>query len=485
MRESLETILEIHSFWLTNRQEEELREDLKNGKSLDGEIYEKVYLWLLSLELTEMKEAASDVFKRCNGFSLEELRDANQRAEILIVELDLKYFVARCNNFEDSLVKLATIVDEKWKRNDIVRKYCNLTNTNTKIRNKRETRGLSRSDYNYLKYFKILNLTWLDDNQRKYLREMMAERKTRVEMRDTVVEWFNHLQPEAKERAADLFKVGCNKLLKIRQDGCDYFGLLDSQKINELKNYDDSTTYDKIKELIAPLKEKVELRNIARDYNQTCRELFGIGEEEEIEEREGGRQRRSYNKRRNSRAEQETEEETEEEDNREYNSRVLNVEVTNDEQSGRDDEGEEDHDFGDEHLNAHRTWLTSNQKRYLKRMREKGHENHEIHEKINEYHETSPDEVKKTAQAILKRGCESVFQRLFGEYIADEIIRAREQGASTAELDEKINTALGHIKNAKKRKEATRFAATCRRIFTMIERRRRGAVSTPIEDSRQ
>ncbi|CAK5079129.1 unnamed protein product [Meloidogyne enterolobii] len=113
-------------------------------------------------------------------------------------------------------------------------------------------------------------------------------------------------------------------------------------------------------------------------------------------------------------------------------------------------------------------------------MREKGHEDHEIHDKINEFHETSPEEVKRTAQGILKRGCESVFQRLFGEYIADEIIQAREQGASTAELDEKINTALGHIKNAKKRREATRFAATCRRIFTMIERRRRAA--TPIEE---
>ncbi|CAK5018571.1 unnamed protein product [Meloidogyne enterolobii] len=117
-------------------------------------------------------------------------------------------------------------------------------------------------------------------------------------------------------------------------------------------------------------------------------------------------------------------------------------------------------------------------------MKQKGHEDHEIHEKINEFHETSPEEIKVTAKGILKRGCESVFKRLFGEYIAEEIIQAREQGASTAELDEKINTALGHIKNAKKRKEATRFAATCRRIFTMIERRRRDVLSTTNEDLR-
>ena len=62
------------------------------------------------------------------------------------------------------------------------------------------------------------------------------------------------------------------------------------------------------------------------------------------------------------------------------------------------DDGE-DHDFGNEHFNAHRTWLTANQKRHLKRMREKGHEDHEIHDKINEFHETSPEEVKV-------RGCD-------------------------------------------------------------------------------
>jgi len=45
-------------------------------------------------------------------------------------------------------------------------------------------------------------------------------------------------------------------------------------------------------------------------------------------------------------------------------------------------------------LNAHKKWLTSSQKRHIKRMREKGHEDHEIHDKINEFHETSPEEVK-------------------------------------------------------------------------------------------
>uniref|UniRef100_A0A915LF32 Polyprotein allergen nematode domain-containing protein n=1 Tax=Meloidogyne javanica TaxID=6303 RepID=A0A915LF32_MELJA len=285
------------------------------------------------------------------------------------------------------------------------------------------------------------------------------------------MEWFNKLEGEPKTKALELMQTGCRELLKI---------ILGEDKAIEVKNMKEAGTdinliSNKINEWINELSETSHLRKLAEEYKPVCRQLFGVGEASV------SRKRRSWKdiygkKKLNNRGY----DDEEEEDEGYSNPRVSNIEE-NDEQTQTDmgDDGE-DHDFGDEHLNAHKKWLTSSQKRHIKRMREKGHEDHEIHDKINEFHETSPEEVKRTAQGILKRGCESVFQRLFGEYIADEIIQAREQGASTAELDEKINTALGHIKNAKKRKEATRFAATCRRIFTMIERRRRSA--TPIEE---
>uniref|UniRef100_A0A915P7C0 Polyprotein allergen nematode domain-containing protein n=1 Tax=Meloidogyne floridensis TaxID=298350 RepID=A0A915P7C0_9BILA len=486
MGESLVEILKIHSIWLTEGQKEELREDLENGKSLDGEMYEKVLLWFSQLKytFTEWSGTAKSISYTCLINSWKNLKDVFQRADIgLMSTVTLNDTDAECNNFRSDLEKLAEIVDNKRTRNDIVEQYCDLTKDNTKRREKRETKGPTSSENNLEYYFKILNLDWLCDKQREHLKKMSAE-GTRLTMRDAVVDWFNDLQPDAKARATDLFKGGCNKLLKIRQEGCGYFGSLDSQKIDELKNYDDLTTFSKIKELIDPLEEKVELRQIANEYSQSCRELFGIGEEVKSWYIGVGRKRRSYD-RRDSRHKQETEEETAENDENEVLSKLDREgigQVKEKPLSERDD-GEE-HDFGDEHLNAHNSWLNSDQKSHIKRMRDKGHEDHEIHEKINEFHETSPEEIKITAKGILKRGCEFVFKRLFGEYIADEIIQAREQGASTAELDEKINTALRHIKNAKKRKEATRFAATCRRIFTMIERRRRDTLTTPIEDSR-
>lgn len=98
----------------------------------------------------------------------------------------------------------------------------------------------------------------------------------------------------------------------------------------------------------------------------------------------------------------------------------------------------------------------------------------------------------------MQKGCEAILQRLFGNYKAEEIIQVRElatdhetwriseflcqlihsfqmreEGASNAEVDAKIDEALALIRNPEKREEAARFALTCRRIFAMIERRRR------------
>ncbi|CAK5018568.1 unnamed protein product [Meloidogyne enterolobii] len=71
MRESLYKILEINSGWLTEEQKGELRKDLKNGKSLDGEIYEKVFQWFsrLKLTLSEWSEAKDTASSSCYIFS--------------------------------------------------------------------------------------------------------------------------------------------------------------------------------------------------------------------------------------------------------------------------------------------------------------------------------------------------------------------------------------------------------------------------------
>jgi len=91
-----------------------------------------------------------------------------------------------------------------------------------------------------------------------------------------------------------------------------------------------------MKELINPLIEKVELRKIANDYNRTCKELFGIGEEEE--RREGGRHRRTPKKRgENNRKIPSIGWEGEDEElGNDYNSRIFNVEVNDNGESGRE-----------------------------------------------------------------------------------------------------------------------------------------------------
>ena len=131
-------------------------------------------------------------------------------------------------------------------------------------------------------------------------------------------------------------------------------------------------------------------------------------------------------------------------------------------------EEEDESESGDHHLDRHRSWLNRKQKKVLRGMRQRGHASHELHDKIHQFYEVSPDEVKATARGILQKGCEAILQRVFGQYKAEEIIQAKEEGASNAEMDEKIDEALAQIRNPGKREEAARFAMTCRRIFTMV-----------------
>ncbi|CAK5036062.1 unnamed protein product [Meloidogyne enterolobii] len=94
---------------------------------------------------------------------------------------------AECNYFRSDLEKLAEIVDNKRTRNDIVEKYCDLRKNNAMKRYKRESKGGGTNSENNLEYyFEILNLNWLDDQQRKCLKNMSTE-GTRLTMRDAVI----------------------------------------------------------------------------------------------------------------------------------------------------------------------------------------------------------------------------------------------------------------------------------------------------------
>uniref|UniRef100_A0A914KK33 Polyprotein allergen nematode domain-containing protein n=1 Tax=Meloidogyne incognita TaxID=6306 RepID=A0A914KK33_MELIC len=470
---TLEDYFKTHLSWLDDTQKENLKTMKGEGKTRE-EMQKQVMEWFNKLE-GEPKTKALELMQTGCRELLKIILGEDKAIEVK----NMKEAGTDINLISNKINEWINELSESSHLRKLAEEYKPVCRQLFGVGEEKKPAGRKRRDHHHghggghtlEDYFKT-HLSWLDDGQKENLKTMKGEGKTREEMQKKVMEWFNKLEGEPKTKALELMQTGCRELLKI---------ILGEDKAIKVKNMKEAGTdlnliSNKINEWINELSESSHLRKLAEEYKPVCRQLFGVGEASV------SRKRRSWKdiygkKKLNNRG---YDDEEEEEDEGYSNPRVSNIE-DNDEQTRTDmgDDGE-DHDFGDEHLNAHKKWLTSSQKRHIKRMKDKGHEDHEIHDKINEFHETSPEEVKRTAQGILKRGCESVFQRLFGEYIADEIIQAREQGASTAELDEKINTALGHIRNAKKRKEATRFAATCRRIFTMIERRRRSA--TPIEE---
>ncbi|KAL3072517.1 hypothetical protein niasHS_017491 [Heterodera schachtii] len=299
-------------------------------------------------------------------------------------------------------------------------------------------------------YFKT-HLAWLTDEQKTEISRMKESGKSRQEIKQKVIELYDATTGEAREKATELLKGGCRELIKI---------VLGEEKAGKIKEMKESgTDVAKISEQInAWIEELADEKNkeLANEYRQVCVRVFGV------KGQSGGRRRRSWHGRRHNLQQRNDVQKEEEEEEGEVRL----------EDEGR---AEEAYEMEGEHLRHHNSWLSRTQKQMLKKLRDRGHEDHEIHEQIHEFYEVSPEEVKATARGILQRGCESIFKRIFGEYKAEEIIQMRDEGASNGEIEEKITEALNQIRSPQKRQEAGRFAMSCRRIFAMIERRRRSA----------
>jgi len=184
-------------------------------------------------------------------------------------------------------------------------------------------------------------------------------------------------------------------------------------------------------------------KNIAKEYSPLCKKVFSPVA--------ASRMRRSRNEDNGYGGDEDESENT--------------VNAANDEEGNYELDGN--------HIKHHNGWLDQDQKKKVKSWQDEGHSEAEVHNKILDMFHISNDDVKGMARGILEKGCETIMERLFGQQTTEEILQMKENGASGAEMDEKIAGAVAEIRDEQKREEAGKFALTCRKIFSLVMRRRR------------
>ncbi|KAI3415847.1 hypothetical protein GPALN_005418 [Globodera pallida] len=445
----VEDYFKTHLAWLTDDQKNELKGMKETGKSR-SELKQKVIEWY-DATAGDARERATELLKGgCR--ELIKMVLGEEKATKIKEMKESGTDVAKIGDQINAWIKEVT--DEKKK--ELATEYRGVCAKLFGVKSSRKRRdhhhqhehGNHEGHHKVEDYFKT-HLAWLTDDQKNELKGMKETGKSRSELKQKVIEWYDATAGDARERATELLKGGCRELIKM------VLGEEKATKIKEMK--ESGTDVAKIGDQInAWIKEVTDekKKELATEYRGVCAKLFGVKGES------GARRRRSWHGRHHNVQQKNRPKEDEGE---------VQLE---DEDEGRTEEA---YDMEGEHLSHHNSWLNRKQKQTLKRLRDRGHEDHELHERIHEFYDVSPEEVKATARGILQRGCESILKRIFGEYKAEEIIQMSDEGASNGEIEEKITESLNQIRNPQKREEAGRFSMSCRRIFTMIERRRRSA----------
>lgn len=282
------------------------------------------------------------------------------------------------------------------------------------------------------------HLSWLTDPQKEELKQMKAGGKSRSEIQAKIMEYFDAATGEIKEKATQLLQAGCRHLLK---------SIVGEDKTNELKALKESGVAvaeleKKVQEMLGQVEDETKKAK-AREFGPACKKIFEAA---------------GASRKRRDRLAWDNEEE--QDVNEDQNSRGR---ASNSRRNGAEEE----------HVRSHHSWLTTQQKGEIEQMQEQGHGGSAIHEKILEFFHISGDDVKDMARNLLTSGCEKLLESLFGQEKAAEIQEMRQQGASQSEIEEKVRNLAENIEDEDRKAEALKYGSTCRKIFTLLMRKRR------------
>ena len=96
-----------------------------------------------------------------------------------------------------------------------------------------------------------------------------------------------------------------------------------------------------------------------------------------------------------------------------------------------------------------------------------------MQQKMLEFFDASPDDVKSMARSLLSSGCEKIMSKIFGEEKAEEMKAMRKRGADAQEMRTKMQEFANEIEDEGERGEALQHGSICQKIFEATVGRRR------------
>ncbi|KAL6743745.1 hypothetical protein Aduo_016752 [Ancylostoma duodenale] len=253
-------------------------------------------------------------------------------------------------------------------------------------------------------------LTWLTADQKIELKSLY-DAGDKGAMYDKVMEMFDAATGETKEKAVKELKGACKHYVK------DLIGDANAEEIREMKDSGASndaiaTKVEEMIEKIADDKKKAQ----ALRASTYCKKIYGTAR----------RMRRDH-----------------------------------------------DHEHNlEEAMEKYLAWLNADQKAEVKKLFE-AEGRPAVYKKVLEYFEAASGEVKEQATTELQAACKHYVKDHIGAENAEKLKEMKDSGAAKEAIAAKLDEFIAAITDDKKKEQATRASAACKKIFGVNARRMR------------
>ncbi|PIO77424.1 phage protein, HK97 gp10 family [Teladorsagia circumcincta] len=396
---TLEEALDKYLTWLSDDQKAELKSLKESGDK--ESIYKKVLEYFEDVS-GEKKEKAAEELKAACKHLIEKLLGVEKAAEFRAMR-------ESGTPAEKIAEKIEEAIDE-------------LTDEGARSRAKKASAGckrifgvvrrVRRDEQHPVTLEEALDkyLTWLSDDQKAELKSL-KESGDKESIYKKVLEYFEDVSGEKKEKAAEELKAACKHLIEK---------LLGAEKAAEFRAMRESATplekiAERVEEAIEDITDEV-TRSRARKASAGCKRIFGVVR----------RVRRD-----------------------EHHPVTL-----------------------EEALHKYLTWLSDDQKAELKSLKESG-DRETIYKKVMEYFEGVSGEKKEKASEELQAACKHYIKEILGDEKAAEFRAMKESGTPAEKIAEKIEQAIDELSDEGAKSRAKKASSACKRIFGVVHRVRR------------